>query len=154
MNLGSSQAGMVSNSSVATIPSIPSRTRYWVLLIAFLATMIHYLDRACLSVAAPGMSKDLNLSRMQMGYVFVAFDLAYAIFGIPVSWLGGPDRTAEARHRHRCYLVNPYDSHGIRSRIDRPSGNPLRVRRGGVWRISDAVKGLGTMVSSRRTREG
>jgi sugar phosphate permease len=86
---------MVSNSSVATIPSIPSRTRYWVLLIAFLATMIHYLDRACLSVAAPGMSKDLNLSRMQMGYVFVAFDLAYAIFGIPVSWLG--DRTGQRK---------------------------------------------------------
>jgi len=92
MIFSSSQPGTVSS-----LPASdgPTRTRYWVLLFVFLATMLTYLDRVCVSVAAPGMSKDLGLSRMQMSYVFGAFDLAYAVFGIPVSWLG--DRTGQRK---------------------------------------------------------
>jgi MFS family permease len=49
--------------------------------------VITYLDRTCISVTASGMMRDLNLSSVQMGVVFSAFTLAYAIFEIPSgSW--------------------------------------------------------------------
>lgn len=63
-------------------------TRYWLLVLGFLMSVITYLDRVCISVAAPDMSRDLGLSGMQMGYVFGVFALAYAIFEIPGGWLG------------------------------------------------------------------
>jgi MFS family permease len=66
-----------------------------VLALVFLASVITYLDRVCISVAAPEMSKELRLSRIQMGYVFGAFGLAYALFEIPAAWLG--DRWGQRR---------------------------------------------------------
>src|ERR1700730_7462022 len=69
--------------------------RHWVLFMAFLAAMLTYLDRVCLSAAAPAMSKDLHLSPIKMGYVFGVFDLAYALFEIPMSWQG--DRTGQRK---------------------------------------------------------
>ncbi len=58
------------------------------LLLGFLASVITYLDRVCISVAAPSITKELGLSAMQMGYVFSVFALAYAIFEIPAGWWG------------------------------------------------------------------
>ncbi len=62
--------------------------RYWFLVLAFLMSVITYLDRVCIAVAAPEMSRELGLSAMQMGYAFGVFALAYAIFEIPGGWLG------------------------------------------------------------------
>jgi MFS family permease len=47
---------------------------------------VTYLDRVCISVVAPDIMRDLNLSRIEMSYVFSAFTLAYAIFEIPTAW--------------------------------------------------------------------
>jgi MFS transporter, ACS family, glucarate transporter len=69
--------------------------RHWVLFMAFLAAMLTYLDRVCLSAAAPAMSQDLHLAPIKMGYVFGVFDLAYALFEIPMSWQG--DRTGQRK---------------------------------------------------------
>lgn len=53
--------------------------------------MVTYLDRACIASLAPGIMRDLGLTTVQMGYVFTAFQLAYALFEIPTaSWA---DRT-------------------------------------------------------------
>jgi ACS family glucarate transporter-like MFS transporter len=65
-----------------------SKARHWVLLFGFFASVITYLDRVCISAAAPGITSDLGLTSMQMGYVFSVFALAYAIFEIPGGWLG------------------------------------------------------------------
>src|SRR3954452_24881679 len=46
---------------------------------------VTYLDRVCISIVAPGNMRDLKLSQIQMGYVFSAFTLAYAIFEIPTA---------------------------------------------------------------------
>ncbi|MCW5982042.1 MAG: MFS transporter [Bryobacteraceae bacterium] len=62
--------------------------RYRFLLLGFFMSVITYLDRVAISVAAPGISRDLRLSTEQMGYVFAVFALAYAIFEIPAGWLG------------------------------------------------------------------
>jgi MFS family permease len=54
----------------------------------FLLSIITYLDRVCISVAAPEMAKDIGLSDAQVGVVFGIFTLAYGVFEIPGGWLG------------------------------------------------------------------
>jgi MFS family permease len=66
----------------------PTRARHTFLALGFLVSFITYLDRVCISAAAPSMRVDLSLSQMQMGYVFSVFALAYGIFEIPMGWLG------------------------------------------------------------------
>lgn len=65
---------------------VPLRNR--VLLLITLASGITYLDRVCLSAAAPAIMRDLRLSNIQMGYAFSVFSLAYGVFEIPMGWLG------------------------------------------------------------------
>jgi MFS transporter, ACS family, glucarate transporter len=67
-------------------PSVPSRTRYTVLAFMVTLAMITYLDRACIGAMAHLIRRDLHLSIDQMGNVFSAFALAYAIFEIPTAW--------------------------------------------------------------------
>ena len=57
--------------------------RYGILAMVALATMINYLDRSLLAVAAPSMSKDLNLGPAAMGILFSAFSWSYALSQIP-----------------------------------------------------------------------
>jgi MFS family permease len=63
-----------------------TRARYRVVALATGLAMITHLDRACIATLAPSISRDLALSTVQMGYVFTAFQLAYAIFEIPTAW--------------------------------------------------------------------
>lgn len=73
----------------------PSRARQVVLLFAVTLAIITYIDRVCISQAAPMMQAELGLTKTQMGYAFAAFGWAYALFEIPGGWLGdriGPRR--------------------------------------------------------------
>lgn len=72
-----------------------TRMRYAVLLLVYLAAFITYLDRVCMSVAAPAMQAELGLSQMQFGWVFTVFYVAYAVFEVPTAWLG--DRWGQRR---------------------------------------------------------
>jgi MFS transporter, ACS family, hexuronate transporter len=54
--------------------------RWAVVGLLFLGGMINYLDRAALSVAAPFLTRELNLSPSQLGVVFSAFFFGYAAF--------------------------------------------------------------------------
>jgi MFS family permease len=64
----------------------PTHTRYRVVALATGLAMITYLDRACIATLASGISRDLALTTVQMGYVFTVFQLAYALFEIPTAW--------------------------------------------------------------------
>src|SRR5438132_1662659 len=66
----------------------PTHARYWVIVFAVSLAIIQYIDRVCISQAAPFISRDLHLSNAQMGWVFSAFTLAYALFEIPAGYLG------------------------------------------------------------------
>jgi len=66
----------------------PTRTRYWVIVFAVTLAIIQYIDRVCISQAAPFITRDLHLDEAQMGWVFSAFTLAYALFEIPAGYLG------------------------------------------------------------------
>jgi ACS family D-galactonate transporter-like MFS transporter len=46
-------------------------------------TMINYLDRTVLGIAAPFLTRDLGLTAAQMGLVFSAFSWSYALLQIP-----------------------------------------------------------------------
>ena len=72
-----------------------TRVRGRVLAFAFLLAVVTYLDRICISAAAPFIMDDLHLTVLQMSVVFSAFTLAYSLFEIPSGWLGdvkGPRR--------------------------------------------------------------
>jgi MFS family permease len=73
----------------------PTRVRYWVIVFSVTLAIITYIDRVCISQAAPLMMKDLGLTKVEMGWAFTAFAVAYAIFEIPGGFLGdwmGPRR--------------------------------------------------------------
>src|SRR5262247_2628109 len=64
-----------------------SRARVTVVWFVFLLAFVTYLDRVCISAAAPYITDELHLSTVQMGTVLSAFALAYALFEIPSGWL-------------------------------------------------------------------
>ena len=61
----------------------PTRARIFILTLVTVGTMINYLDRTVISVAAPLLSKDLGLSAALMGVAFSAFSWTYAAAQIP-----------------------------------------------------------------------
>ena len=81
------------------MPSPPraNRTRYIVVTFMVTLAMVTYLDRACIGAMKQHIAADFSLDDAQMGWVFTAFILAYAIFEIPTarcSW----------RHTPRSFL--------------------------------------------------
>ncbi|MET0536140.1 MAG: MFS transporter [Steroidobacter sp.] len=62
---------------------VRSRARLTVLGLITVGTMINYLDRAVLGVAAPSMTRELGLDAVVMGIVFSAFSWTYAAAQIP-----------------------------------------------------------------------
>ncbi len=61
----------------------PTRARFVVLTLLAVGTMINYLDRTVLGIAAPSLSQELGLSAAVMGLVFSAFSWTYAAAQIP-----------------------------------------------------------------------
>jgi len=59
-----------------------------VIVFAVTLAIITYIDRVCISQAAPSIRRDLGLDTIHMGYAFSAFAWAYAVFEIPGGWLG------------------------------------------------------------------
>jgi MFS family permease len=75
--------------SIATVNrQKPTRKRYWVVVFALTLAILSYIDRVCLSVAAPRVKEALNLTEQERGAIFAAFGLAYALFEIPGGFMG------------------------------------------------------------------
>ena len=66
----------------------PTRARYFVVLLAISLAVLSYVQRVAISQAAEPISHDLHLRKEQMGLIFGAFGLAYALFEIPMGLLG------------------------------------------------------------------
>lgn len=60
-----------------------SRRWFPVLALVAVATMVNYLDRTVLGIAAPYLTKELGLTAASMGLVFSAFSWSYALLQIP-----------------------------------------------------------------------
>ena len=66
----------------------PTHARYWVIFYAVTLAILSYINRVAISQAAPEISRDLHFSDVQMGKIFGAFALSYALFEVPSGWLG------------------------------------------------------------------
>ncbi|MDX2267319.1 MAG: MFS transporter [Bryobacter sp.] len=65
-----------------------SGTRHYVLLFAVVLAIITYIDRVSISFAGPTIAKELNFNDQQLGAIFAAFAIAYALFEIPGGLMG------------------------------------------------------------------
>lgn len=66
----------------------PSPLRWLILGLLFAISVVTYLDRINISVTARQMMPALGLTEQEMGIVFSAFVVGYALFQIPGGWLG------------------------------------------------------------------
>jgi MFS transporter, ACS family, glucarate transporter len=67
-----------------------ARLPYLVVIAAALLNIVSYIDRSSISVAAPSIRKELQLTPTQLGVVFSSFFLSYALLQIP--WGVAADR--------------------------------------------------------------
>jgi ACS family glucarate transporter-like MFS transporter len=66
----------------------PTSARYRVTAFAISLAALAYVQRVALSQAALGIQTDLHLGKAQLGLVFGAFGLSYALFEVPNGLLG------------------------------------------------------------------
>ena len=72
-----------------------SSVRWQILAVMLLLSMVTYLDRVNISIAARHITDEYHLTDVQMGKIFSAFILAYGLFQVPGGWLAdrfGPRR--------------------------------------------------------------
>lgn len=74
--------------SQAVLAIQPTNARYKVLSLLVVLAAITYLDRLCISAAAPAIMREFGFTPTEMGYIFSAFTFAYAVFEIPSGYLG------------------------------------------------------------------
>jgi MFS transporter, ACS family, D-galactonate transporter len=82
---------MTNQTAVSAIPVSRAerltRRRYLMLSLLLIATIINFIDRVNISIAAPFMAKDLGLDKVQMGLIFSAFAWTYAIALVPAGFI-------------------------------------------------------------------
>ncbi|MBH0177892.1 MAG: MFS transporter [Nitrospira sp.] len=76
-----------STSSTHLNSSAPPRTRWLILGLLFAISVVTYIDRVNISVTARQMMPALGLTDQQMGLIFSAFVIGYALFQVPGGWL-------------------------------------------------------------------
>ena len=64
------------------------KKRFWVLIVLVLFSIITYLDRTSISITGIEITKDLNLTEKQFGWIMGSFAFAYGIFEIPMGLWG------------------------------------------------------------------
>jgi MFS transporter, ACS family, hexuronate transporter len=74
-----SSRGVESSAIIIPDSDPPLRLRWVMIGFAFTATLINYLDRQTLSVVAPQLREEFNMSNEAYGYVLSAFMLAYTV---------------------------------------------------------------------------
>ncbi len=79
----------LAHDSVSGSSTRPSNVRWRVLIVLIFVSFVSYLLRGNLSIAAPTMMADLQLSEIQWGWVMAAFPLGYALFQFPGGVFGG-----------------------------------------------------------------
>ncbi len=81
----------------------PTRVRFGVMGFLLVLSFLTYFDRVCIVRVQGEIQHELKLDDKQIGLVFGAFWLAYALFEIPGGWLG--DRNGSRRTLTRIVLA-------------------------------------------------
>ena len=111
---------MSTDSAATDPPRGRTHVRYKVLAMTVALAAITYLDRVCIAHAGvtASIKRELGLSDRQMGLVFGAFTLAYALFEIPTGAWG--DRVGTRRVLTRivawwsCFTIATATANGFR----------------------------------------
>jgi ACS family hexuronate transporter-like MFS transporter len=73
------------------LPSAPRgqvrNVLWWIAALVFLATVINYVDRQTLSLVAPFLTKEFDISNVEYGHVLQSFMWAYLIMRVPAGIL-------------------------------------------------------------------
>ncbi len=92
--MSSTQTSQAAVASADTAPQdavtsqrLPTRRRWFMLSLLLIATIINYVDRVNISIAAPFMAKDLGLDKVEMGLIFSAFAWTYALALVPAGFV-------------------------------------------------------------------
>jgi ACS family glucarate transporter-like MFS transporter len=88
MTLPSTSSSMRSHAAGMVGTLAPTRARYVTIAFCIALAVITYIDRVCISQAAPAIRNELGLTAIQMGWAFSVFGWAYALFEVPGGWLG------------------------------------------------------------------
>ncbi|WP_442678651.1 MFS transporter [Sphingomonas sp. ASY06-1R] len=64
-----------------------SRVRLGLVFFLFVISAIAFLDRTNISVAGVEMRQEYGIDQVQLGWVFSAFLIGYALFQVPAGWL-------------------------------------------------------------------
>lgn len=64
-----------------------TRVRWGILAMLFFITTINYADRATIAIAGPEIRRLLDLTPVQMGFIFSAFAWSYVLAQLPGGWL-------------------------------------------------------------------
>jgi len=64
-----------------------TKVRYGVVLMLFMTVIVNYMDRSNISIAAPFITKELDIDSVKMGLIFSAFGWTYCALQIPGGWL-------------------------------------------------------------------
>lgn len=70
-----------------TLGAKKTNTRYKILTLIFIVTVLNYVDRATLSVAAPAIRQEFGIDAWSMGLAFSAFGWAYTALQLPGGWI-------------------------------------------------------------------
>src|SRR2546427_7995999 len=76
-----------------------SRMRWFLVFGLFILSAVAYLDRVNISIAGSSIAAEYHLSNVQLGWIFSAFLVGYALFQTPGGWLAdrlGPRRVLAA----------------------------------------------------------
>ncbi|WP_233834542.1 MFS transporter [Paraburkholderia sp. ZP32-5] len=79
----SSSAGAPAQNGSAVSAARRSNARYKILALLAVGTMINYLDRTVLGIAAPQLTKELGINAALMGLLFSVFSWSYVAAQIP-----------------------------------------------------------------------
>lgn len=69
--------------------AVGQKKRIWIYVFLFTLTLINYIDRVSLSVAAHALKAEFDISPVAMGYLFSSFVWLYFIALIPMGYLVG-----------------------------------------------------------------
>ncbi len=76
-----------------------SNVRWFLVFWLFVLSAVSYLDRVNISIAGSSIAEEFHLQQTQLGWVFSAFLIGYALFQTPGGWLAdrlGPRRVLTA----------------------------------------------------------
>jgi len=84
MNESVTSEAATTAASISKIVQKPTNVRWFMVALTCLATLVNYLDRVNISVAAPLLAKDLKLNPAMLGVVFSVWGWALVAGQIPV----------------------------------------------------------------------